>query len=189
MRSPSAVDPLNFNAPGPSAAVMSRRGRSGRSATSSGACPDRWTATASGRSAPLTTSRLAPRYSTVHAVTLPSPAKLAAYSGVLTSATAGSRPAGDCGRGVGCGTRAPLPGVPDGAPGPVLGAGGRARSGDSTGAPTHICQARRTAIDRAIAISARFSMLSRILSLPLFDLTQGAGHRGHQLSEGGCQRA
>jgi hypothetical protein len=28
-----------------------------------------------------------------------------------------------------------------------------------------------------------------MLSLPLFDLTQGAGHRGLQLSEGGCQRA
>ena len=77
MRRPSAVLPVKVSFPVGWLALTSTRAASGRSATSSTACPGRWTATVSGRSGLSTTSRFAPRYSMVQAVTLPSAAKLA----------------------------------------------------------------------------------------------------------------
>ena len=76
MRSPSAVVPRNVSRPAGTAPPISTRDASGARATISGACPGRCTATASGRSAPLTMSRRGVQCSMVHAVTLPSPAKL-----------------------------------------------------------------------------------------------------------------
>ncbi len=77
MRSPSAVVPVKDSFPTGWLALTSTRAAFGSRATISTACPGRWTPTVSGRAALSTTSRFAPRYSIVQAVTLPSPAKLA----------------------------------------------------------------------------------------------------------------
>ena len=108
MRRPSAVVPVKVSFPTGWLALTSTRAAFGSRATSSTACPGRWTPTVSGRRAPSTTSRFAPRYSIVQAVTLPSPAKLARYRGDTTSATA-TAAAPPRGTAVGRGALAPGP--------------------------------------------------------------------------------
>jgi hypothetical protein len=118
----------------------------------------------------------------VHAVTLPSAAKVAWYKGAMTSAT---------GAAVGTVRGAALAwaGAPSGVGGAGAPGGGvpalSGRVGGAGGGPSQSCHASSTATDSAIAISARRSIEFWLCSArgPRC-LPERAGHRGGQLLEG-----